>query len=308
MVVSIDNAWPALPYEEFQSTGYLLHMCTQAIGKLKLLTPFEPQWANVALWVTTRGLTTGPIPYEAKTFSVVMDLIDHQIICMTSDGLTQEIKLGSMSVAELVKNIFAVLHSMDIKVTVNQKPQEIPDPILFDQDKEIRHYQPELAHAWWQILLNTQKVMQIYHATFLGKTQPIGFMWGTFDLRDARYNCVRVEPTGANTGYLRRNAMNEALIEAGWWSGNAMYPRAAYYSFTYPQPEGIENKTIQPAAARWDAKMGLFILDYDDLRQMKNPAENLVAFLQSTYQAGAELAGWDPKLVGSGEPEKASIE
>lgn len=294
--------WPELPYERFISTGYLLHMCAQAIGKLKLLTPFEPQWANVILWVTTNGLTTGPIPYQEKTFSIAIDVIHHKIICTTSDGNTEECKITSMSVAELTKNIFDALHKIGIPVSVNPKPQEIPNPILFHEDKEIRQYNPELAHAWWQILLSSQKVMQIYHAQFLGKTQPIGFMWGTFDLRDARYNGAYIEPTGINSGYLRRNAMNAAQIESGWWSGNVGYPRPAYYSFTYPQPNEIEKSKIKPDAARWDATLGLFILDYDDVRKSKNPDETLLLFLESTYQVGSELAGWDAKLIGSGKP------
>lgn len=294
--------WPELPYKEFASTGHLLHMCTQAMGKLKLLTPFEPQWANVALWITSHGLTTGPIPYESGTFTVEMDLITHQINCITSWGLSEGISLASMSVAELTKNLFDTLHSVGVNVMVNPKPQEIPNPIPFDQDTQPRSYNDQLANAWWRILVSTQVVMERYHARFNGKTPPIGFMWGTFDLRDARYNGVRVQPTGVNAGYLRRNAMDEAQVEAGWWSGSEAYPKPAYYSFTFPQPDHIENAKIKPAAARWEPKMGLFILDYDDVRKSKTPEQDLLAFFESTYQVGAELAGWNPNLVGSGMP------
>lgn len=302
MSISNNSTWPELPYEKFASTGHLLHMSTQMLGKLKLLTPFEPQWANVALWITSRGLTTGPIPYQAGTFSVIMDLIDHKIICMTSSGLINEFKITNTSVAELYKNLCDILHSININVSINPKPQEVPDPIPFDQNTQSQIYNAELATAWWKILLSTEKVMQRYHGRFNGKTQPIGFMWGTFDLRDARYNGITVEPTGINAGYLRRNAMNEELVECGWWSGNPAYPRAAYYSFTYPQPEKIEHAKIKPSAAHWDATMGLFILDYDDIRKSKTPEADLLAFFESTYEVGATLAGWDKKLIGSGKP------
>lgn len=297
-----EKLWPELPYEKFASTGHLLHMGMQMLGKLKLLTSFEPQWNNVALWITARGLTTGPISYQTKTFAIYVDLIDHKIICMENSGLIQEFKLASMSVAQFMESLFSALKKIGIDVTINLKPQEIPDPIPFDRDTALQIYNADLANSWWRILVSSQKVMQRYHGRFTGKTQPIGFMWGTFDLRDARYNGIAVEPTGINAGYIRRNAMNEALIECGWWSGNPAYPRAAYYSFTFPQPEKIEQVKIKPAAARWDATMGLFILDYDDLLQSKNPEDDLLAFFESSYGAGATLAGWDAKLLGSGKP------
>lgn len=302
MNATTNELWPELPYEKFISTEHLLHMGTQMLGKLKLLTPFEPQWANVALWITTRGLTTGPIPYKAEIFSISMDLIDHKIICMTNSGLIKEFKITSMSVAELYKNLFDALCSIDINLTINSKPQEIPDPIPFEQDTTQQIYNAKLANNWWKILLTSKNILQRYHARFTGKTQPIGFMWGTFDLRDARYNGVAVEPTGINSGYLRRNAMNEELIECGWWSGSPTYPRPAYYSFTYPQPEKIEQAKVKPAAAHWEPSKELFILDYDDVRKSKTPEDDLLSFFESTYNAGAELAGWDKKLTGSGKP------
>lgn len=297
-------AWPELPYDEFKSTEHLLHMGTQAIGKLKLATPFEPHWANVALYVTSRGLTTGLIPYELGGFSVHIDLISHQIFCTTTWGHTGSFGIHSMSVAELTKNLFDTLHGIGVDVSVNQKPQEVPNPINFEKDIEQQIYNAQLANAWWRILMSTYLVMQRYHARFTGKTQPIGFMWGTFDLRDVCF-CgipVQVPKTGPMSGYLRRNAMDAAQIEIGWWSGNAAYPRPAYYSFTYPQPDGIELAKIAPTAAHWDKTMGEFILDYDAIRTAKNPEGDLMAFFESTYQAGSELGHWDKNLVGPGKP------
>ena len=152
--------------------------------------------------------------------------------------------------------------------------------------------------------MSTNLVLMQYHARFFGKTQPIGLMWGTFDIRDVRYkdNEIAVPTSGPNAGYLRRNVMDAALIECGFWPGNAMYTKPAFYSFTFPQPEGIEQAKIQPAAARWDKNMYEFILDYDDLRKSKTPNEDLLAFFESTYAAGAKLAGWDAKLIGTGKP------
>jgi hypothetical protein len=181
-------------------------------------------------------------------------------------------------------------------------PQEVPNPIPFDEDTEQRPYDRDLVDSWWRILLSTQRVLQVFQGRFTGKTQPIGLMWGTFDIRVPFYSGKPVSPA-PNTGYIRRNAMNAELMEMGWWSGNPSYSKPAFYSFTYPQPQGIESVKIDPRAARWDAGMGEFLLDYDDLRQSGNPDGDLLAFLESTYNAGATTAGWDSRLIGSGRPE-----
>lgn len=294
--------WPELPYDAFKSTAHLLHMGTQAIGKLKLLTPYEPEWANVALWLTSSGLTTGPIPYGLGSFTVDIDLIGHHIVCVTSWGRAGGFELKPMSVAQFTKALLDTLRNVGVDTAINPIPQEIPNPIPFHEDIDLRAYDSKLANAWWRIMLGSYQVMERYHARFNGKTPPIGFMWGTFDLRDARYNGPKIPTTGPNSGFLRRNAMDEAQIEAGWWSGTDAYQKPAYYSFTYPQPEGIEKATIVPRSAHWEKAMGEFLFDYDDLRQSKDPEQELTLFLESTYHAGAERAGWDPDLVSSGRP------
>ena len=294
--------WPSLSYPDFAATQHLLHMGLQAVGKLKLKEPFEPQWAEVPLLLSSRGLTTGPIHYSGGAYEVTIDLISHQVGCTTSWGFSGGYSLVSMSVAEFVQQLFDVLGKAGIDASINLKPQEVPDPILFNKDTERRPYVPTLANAWWRILLSTQRVMQVFRGRFKGKTQPIGLMWGTLDIRDVRYNGKPASP-GAQADYIRRNAMDEELIEMGWWSGSAAYPKPAFYSFTYPQPKEIERTKISPASARWDTTMGEFLLDYDDLHQSKNPDADLLSFFESTYQAGAERAGWDPQLVGSGTPK-----
>jgi hypothetical protein len=296
------DPWPALSYPDFAPTQHLLHMGLQAIGKLKLREPFQSQWAELPLWVAARGLTTGPIPYAGGAYEVSVDLISHEMACVTSWGVSGQFKLRPMSVAELVKQLFDLLHEAGVNVSINLKPQEVPNTIPFDQDHEQRPYDAALVNSWWRILLSTQRVMQIFQGRFKGKTQPIGLMWGTLDIRDARYNGKPASP-GAKADYIRRNAMNEELVEVGWWSGNAAYPKPAFYSFTYPQPVGIENAGVSPASARWESSIGEFILDYDDLRNSKEPDSDLLAFFESTYKAGADLAGWDSGLVGSGRPE-----
>jgi len=294
--------WPRLSYPEFAATQYLLHMGLQIVGKLKLQEPFQPQWAEVPLWLSGRGLTTGPISYAGGAYEVSADFISHQIGCATSWGFSGNFKLGPMSVAEFLTLLFDLLRKAEVNVSINLKPQEVPQPIPFDNDKEQRPYNAALVNNWWRILLSAQRVMQIFHGRFNGKTQPIGLMWGTLDIRDVRYS-GKPASAGAKADYIRRNAMNEELVEVGWWSGNAACPKPAFYSFTYPQPAGIENAKISPPGSRWDSKMGEFLLDYDDLRNSKDPDGDLLSFFESTYKAGAERAGWDPSLAGSGKPE-----
>jgi Family of unknown function (DUF5996) len=296
------DPWPPLSYPDFAATQYLVHMGLQVLGKLKLQEPFQPQWAEVPLWLSGRGLTTGPIPYAGGAYEVTADFISHEVGCATSWGFSGQFELGPMSVTEFVKLLFELLRKADVNVSINLKPQEVSHTISFDQDKQRRPYEPALVNAWWRILLSTQRVMHVFHGRFKGKTQPIGVMWGTLDIRDARYNGKPASP-GAKADYIRRNAMNEELVEVGWWSGNTAYPKPAFYSFTYPQPAGIENATVSPSSSRWDSALGEFLFDYDDLRKSKDPDSDLLSFFESTYKAGAELAGWDPALVGSGRPE-----
>lgn len=295
------DPWPPLSYPDFAPTQHLLHMSLQIIGKLKLQEPFQPQWAEVPLWLSGRGLTTGAIPYRGGAYEITADFISHQVGCATSWGFSGEFELGPMSVADFLASLYGLLRKAGVDVSINLKPQEVPDVIPFDQDKQQRPYESALVNTWWRILLSTERVMDIYHGRFKGKTQPIGLMWGTLDIRDARYNGKPASP-GANADYIRRNAMNEELVEVGWWSGSAAYPKPAFYSFTHPQPKGIEDAKISPPGSRWDATMGEFLLDYEDLRKSKDPDGDLLSFFESTYQAGAEHAGWDPDLVGSGRP------
>lgn len=304
----LSTPWPEFSYPDFKSTGHLLHMGMQAIGKLKLYTPFEPHWANVPLWLTSRGLTTGIIPYEKGAFSIDLDLISHKVICHSSLGLQAEFDLTSMSVADFIQHLFHALQKIHVDVSVNFMPQEIPNPIPLDEDSEKRTYDRKLATAFWRILLSTHQVLLRYHARFDGETPPIGFMWGTFDLRDARYNGKTIPTTGINSGYIRRNAMNEGQVEAGWWPGNSEYPQAAFYSFTYPEPQGIHNAKIKPEAALWNPKLQQFILNYADLQSSKTPDADLLSFYETAYQAGTKLAeGWEGIRITKGEPETSSV-
>lgn len=293
-------AWPEFSYSDFESTGYLLHRIFQAVGKLKLTTPFEPHWANVALWVTGRGLTSGPIPFKDMTFTVDIDLMAQQIQCSNSLGQFDGFSLHSISVAEQIALLFKTLDGIGIDLTINQRPQEIPHPIAFDKDTALRIYHPELALTWWQILKSTHQVLKRYHAKFKGITPPVGLMWGTMDLRDARYKGSSV-PVKPGSNIIDRNAWDDVQLESGWWAGSEAYPRPAFFSLAFPLPAGLEQVKIKPAVAAWNDTLKEFLLDYDELRVLKNPDQELLAFFESSYQAAADLMGWDAKLIGTGK-------
>ena len=296
------DPWPSFSAEEFMPTSHLFHMCLQAIGKLMLIQPFEPHWANLAMPLTSRGLTTGIIPYNIGAFSVEIDCIDHVIIFSSSWGEASTLKLGSMSVANLTHQIFQHLENIGINIKINQKPQEISNPIPFDQDTAPRIYDEKIINAWWRIMLSTYRVLLKFHSKFYGITPQIGLFWGTLDLRDARYKGIHFPITNSTLDFISRNAMDDAQFEVGFSASNEKYSIPSFFAFAYPKPGGLEQAIIKPDATKWVSVINEFILDYDDLRKSKNPEGDLLMFFESNYQALAKLAGWDPELIVSGKP------
>lgn len=296
------DPWPVFSAEEFMPTSHLFHMCVQAIGKLMLTQPFEPHWANLAMPLTSRGVTTGIIPYDSGTFSVEIDCIDHIIVFTSSWGGTSTLKLGSMSVAHLARQIFQHLGNMGITIKINHKPQEVSDPIPFDQDTALRIYDEKVINAWWRIMLSTYRVLLKFHAKFYGITPRIGLFWGTLDLRDARYKGVHLPTANMPSDFISRNAMDDAQFEVGFSASNEKYPTPSFFAFAYPKPDELERAIIKPAAAKWISVINEFILDYDDFRKSKDPDGDLLMFFESNYQAFAKLAGWDPEWIVSSKP------
>jgi len=286
------DAWPALPLEEWKPTYHNLHMWTQIVGKVRLaLTPKINHWWNVPLYVNARGLTTSPIPYGKGVFEVQFDFIDHQLLILCGDGSRRTLALAPRTVADFYADFISALHALNIEVKIYPKPVEVPDPVPFAKDNLYIAYDADAAHRFWRILASCDSVFQQFRAQFLGKSSPIHFFWGSFDLAVSRF-CGRRAPERPEADSITREAYSHEVISAGWWPGAGL-DGPAFYSYTAPEPPGLAKQRVAPASAFYHPDMKEFILKYDDVRSASAPERMLLEFLQSTYEAGATLASWD---------------
>lgn len=283
--------WPPLPLSEWQDTYRTLHMWTQIVGKVRLtLTPPLNHWWHATLYVNARGLTTGPVPYPVGTFEIQFDFQRHELVISTSQGRTSSRPLRAEPVAAFYRGTMECLACLGIAVEINLKPQELADPIPFDRDDIHRAYDGEYAQRFWQILVSSAKVMERFRAKFIGKCSPVHFFWGSFDLACTRFSGRRAP---ARKGVISGPAYSHECCSAGFWPGGGAVDSPAYYSYTVPQPPGLADAQVRPAAARWSSQLSEFILMYDDVRRAESPERALTEFLESTYEAGAQLGKWD---------------
>jgi hypothetical protein len=301
------EAWPDLPYEEWRPTRDTLHLYTQVIGKLRLaLSPFEPQWANVPLYLTARGLTTSPVPFDSGTLDAELDLFDHVLVVRTSDGGLARVPLRGQAVAEFYREVMEALRALGVVVRISELPSEIPDPIPFPEDQVHHSYDGAQAHRFWQVLSRVDVVMKRHRARFRGRTSPVHFFWGSFDLANTRFS-GRPASAPPGTDIILRLSEDAEQICAGFWPGDSRVPYAAFFAYGYPKPDGIERAEALPEPARWVEKMGLFILPYDDVRGAPDPAGSILEFLRSTYDECAARLGWPADLVSNEPPPPATM-
>lgn len=284
------DQWPELPLAEWQDTYQTLHMWTQIVGKIRLgLAPLQNHWWNCALYVNSRGLTTSPIPYNGNCFELQFDFLDHQLALRTSSGEQRAIALAPKSVAAFYRELFDMLRSARIDAKINLKPQEIPNPIPFDQDETHKSYDPEYASRLWRILLSTNEVFQKFRSKFIGKCSPVHFFWGSFDLCCTRFSGRKAPP---RKGVITSEAYSHECSSLGWWPGGGEMKGPAFYAYIAPEPQGYNNRPKLQNGFYSD-QMHEFFLMYDEVRKAKSPRAEILDFAQRTYEAGAELAGWD---------------
>lgn len=296
------EAWPALQYGDWKDTCETLHMYAQIVGKVKLeLCPFLNQWWEVALHVSARGLTSGPIPWRDCTFDVEFDFVDHQVLIRVSDGSARKIALESRTVADFYRLFMEALQSLGIDVAITTMPSEVAGAIPFDRDTVHATYDGAFARRWWQILLATERVINRFRTPFHGKSSPVHFFWGGFDLSHSRFN-GDVVATDPKADRMMRYGENEANFSVGVWPGNDQ-AAAAFYAYMVPAPVGVETASITPEGAQYVSTMGEFIFPYETARQSPSPEEAILTFFQSTYEACADLAGWDRAALEGNVPE-----
>jgi hypothetical protein len=290
--------WPILPLEAWTETYATLHLWTQIVGKVRLA---QSPWVNhswhVTLYVTARGLTTSPIPHGLRTFQIDFDFVAHQLILKSSDGGTGGFALEPQSVATFYTRLMGEMERLGLHVDIYRKPNEVADPIRFDQDEIHRAYDPDYANRFWQVLVHSDRVFKEFRARFIGKCSPVHFFWGAPDLAVTRFSGRRApeHPGGVPNlpDRVVREAYSHEVSSCGFWPGGGAIPYAAFYSYAYPEPAGFSTAPMKPSAAFYSADLGEFILPYDAVRRADSPDSTLLDFLQSTYEAAATLGQWD---------------
>jgi hypothetical protein len=294
-----DSRWPALPYGAWKDTCATLHLWTQIVGKVRLAqTPWVNHSWHVPLYVTARGLTTSSIPYGARSFQIDFDFLDHVLWVRSSDGHSRQLILRPMCVGDFYTEFFMMLSGLGLAVRINTMPNEIADAIPFPDDDVHRSYDADAVTRFWRILVATHDVLAHFRSAFLGKVSPVHFFWGSFDLAVTRFSGRRAPPHPGGVPNLpdavAREAYSHECSSAGFWpGGGGVVEEPAFYSYAYPAPDGFSEVTVKPEAAYFHGTLGEFILPYEAVRNAPAPERMLMDFLQSTYDAAADLGRWD---------------
>jgi hypothetical protein len=292
MTLMTEDLWPALPYEEWKDTYATLHMWTQVAGKvaLALVPPLNHSWA-IAMQVTSRGLSTRTLPYGDRFFSIQFDFIDHQLVIETSDNETRRLPLRPQTVADFYREVMTTLDGFGLHVKIWPLPTEIPSPIRFDQDTVHHSYDPQYANRCWRILLQAARVLGVSQCEFVGKSSPVHFFWGSFDLAVTRFS-GKLAPPREGPAFMRE-AYSHEVISHGFWPGGGPILEPVFYAYAAPVPAGLNDARVAPAAAYYHRDLGEFILPYEAVRTSASPDEAIRSFVESTYDRAATLAGWD---------------
>jgi Family of unknown function (DUF5996) len=310
MSSSVD-AWPELPYAAWKDTATTLQLWTQIVGKVRLaLTPWLNHSWHVTLYVTARGLSTGPVPLAGRELQIDFDFLDHVLWLRLSDGQFRQHMLKPMPVAEFYTEVMAALHALGVDVRINEMPNEIADAIRFSEDTVHASYDADAVARFHRVLLSCHDVFAQFRTGFLGKASPVHFFWGSFDLAVTRFSGRRAPPHPGGVPRLpdtvAREAYSHEVSSAGFWPGGGAIDYPAFYSYAYPAPQGFAEAKVRPADAFFSTQLGEFILPYDAVRRSREPRRVLLDFLQTTYDAAADLAQWDRAALecALGEPRR----
>jgi hypothetical protein len=293
-----EEVWPSLPLEAWSATFDTLHLWTQIVGKIQVV---QCPWVNhswhVTLRVTSRGLTTLAIPHDTRTLQIEFDFISHELVIKVSDGQIATIPLRPQSVAVFYRRLMGELETLSLPVKIHRTPNEIAEPIPFDQDDTHSAYDPEYAARFWRILVQTHRILQEFRAGFIGKCSPVHVFWGALDIAVTRFSGREApkHPGGIPhlPDWVTQEAYSHEVSSCGFWPGGGVVPYPAFYSYAYPEPAGFSKAQVKPQEAFYCTELGEFILPYDVVRASDSPDRTLLEFLQSTYDAAADLGKWD---------------
>ncbi|MFO7304808.1 MAG: DUF5996 family protein [Gammaproteobacteria bacterium] len=296
------TTWPPLPYEDWRETAATLHLWLQIVGKIRLtLTPWLNHSWHVTLHTTARGLSTPPMWHQGTSFQIEFDFIDHRLIVRTDDGRVAILPLVSQTTKAFYHHVISTLEQLGLPVQITTMPNEIADAIPLDVDEAHGTYDPEFAHRYWRILAQAGRVLEYFRSNFLGKSSPVHYFWGSADLAVTRFSGreAPVHPGGIPNlpDWITREAYSHEVSSAGFWAGGEQYPRAIFYSYAYPEPMGFARASVSPSIAHYDEILREFVLPYDEVRAAASPESMLLDFLQSTYEAAANLGGWDRRAL-----------
>jgi hypothetical protein len=298
-----NNAWPELILDEWQDTLATLHMWTQIVGKIRLKqTPLVNHWWNVPLYVSARGLTTSPMTHGDRIFEIGFDFIDHTLRIECSDGALTTLDLRPQSVADFYEEVMEALHGLGLDVKIWTTPVEVPSPfsavreaVPFEQDQVHKSYDPDYVNRFWRALVSIDDVFKQFRSRFIGKVSPVHFWWGSFDHAVTRFS-GRSAPPREGADKITVEAYSHEVISHGFWpGGNGV--QAAFYAYAAPEPSGFGEAKVKPEATFYSKDVSEFFLPYDAVRKSSSPETALMDFCQSTYEAGANLAGWDRKAL-----------
>lgn len=294
--------WPTLEYSEWKDTYETLHRWTQIVGKLRLCkSPWCNHSWNTTLYVTSRGLSTSAIPLGQRSLTVDFDFHDHQLIFQDSLGKSFVLLLQNETVASFYERFLEALKIMDVEPNFDPVPNEVEDGIPFAEDTVHRTYNPLHAHEFFQVLVRVNNIFQKFRTDFVGKSSPVHFFWGSFDLAITRFSGRRAPEHPGGIPHLSNDVVREAYsheeMSCGFWPGNAMYPHAAFYSYAYPEPDRFSKAKIMPPEAIYNQDLHEFVLPYEIVRTSLEPAATLMSFLESSYRAAANLGHWDRDML-----------
>jgi hypothetical protein len=292
------DPWPPLPHQAWSDTQATLHRWTQIVGKIRLVqSPWTNHSWHVPLYVTARGLTTSPIPYGARTFEIVFDFVAHQLRIETDAGSVETMALVPRTVADFYQELFARLRGLGLDLAIRPMPSEIPDAVPLDQDRDHASYDADAAQRFWRALVQADRLFKEFRARFIGKSSPVHFFWGSFDLAVTRFSGRTAPPHPGGVpnlpDWVAREAYSHEVSSAGFWPGGDPLPEPVFYSYAYPEPPGFRTTPVRPADARFHDGLGEFVLPYEGVRRAPGRDAALLEFLQSTYEAAADRAGWD---------------